>query len=67
MLSTFFSRPIKINLQTKLFSKFYTVELAPPPVERLTRLHTIVCCELYFIYTVWLFEALHYSGPVRYA
>jgi hypothetical protein len=66
MRSTFFSRPIKITLQVKLLSTSYTTELASL-VEHVTWSRTILCCELYFIYTVWLFEALHYSGPVPYA
>jgi hypothetical protein len=66
MLSSFFSRPLKINLEVKLFSSFYTAELASL-AEHLTWLRNILCCELYFIYTVWLFEAFYYSGPVLYA
>jgi len=66
MRSTFFSRPIEINLQVKLFSSFYIAELASL-LGHLSWLHTILCCELHFIYTVWLFEALHYYGPVPYA
>jgi len=66
MLSTFFSRPIKINRQVKLFYSFCTAEMASL-AEHLTWLHTILCCELYFIYTVWLSEALYYSGAVLYA